>query len=260
MLDQITPVLLTCNEEANIGRVLEHLTWAETIIIVDSYSTDRTKNIASSFAAVQFVQHRFVSHAQQWNFAIHQTGIKTRWVLAMDADYVLTPQLLEELKGLQPAPDITGFRAFFRYCVFGQPLRGTLYPPVTVLFQRKGAHYYQDGHTQRLNISGKTADLKAKIRHDDRKPLSAWLQAQDRYMTLEARSLALRPWSGLCFADKMRKTIILAPLLVFLYCLLGKGCLLDGWSGIYYTFQRTAAEMILSMKLTAKLIKKSSSQ
>ena len=255
MLDQITPVLLTCNEEANIGRVLERLTWAKTIIVVDSCSSDRTMNIASSFPMVQFVQHRFVSHAQQWNFAIHETGITTRWVLALDADYVLTSQLLEELKDLQPAPDVTGFRAFFRYCVFGQPLRGTLYPPVTVLFQRKGAYYYQDGHTQRLKISGKTADLKAKIRHDDRKPLSAWLQAQDRYMTLEARSLGMRPWSGLCFADKMRKTIILAPLLVFLYCLLGKGCLLDGWAGIYYTLQRTVAEMILSMKLITKRVK-----
>jgi len=256
MLDQITPVILTCNEEANIDRALERLSWAERIVVVDSYSVDSTLDIASSFSGVEIFQRPFTSHAEQWNFAIEETSIQTRWILALDADYVLTSQLITELRQLEPEPGIAGYSVSFQYCIFGSPLRGTLYPPVTVLFQRQGASYYQDGHTQRIRVAGKTAALAGTMYHDDRKPLAAWLMAQDRYMSLEAESLADRSLSALPFADQVRRKIVVAPLLVFLYCLLVKRCILDGWPGLYYALQRSVAEIILSLKLIELRIKK----
>ena len=123
MLEQITPVLLTYNEEENIGRTLERLNWASDIVVVDSYSTDMTLAIARRNPQVRLFQRSFDSHAQQWNFAIENSGIKTEWILALDADYVLTEEVAAELARLHPEGSINGYSADFRYCVLGQPLR-----------------------------------------------------------------------------------------------------------------------------------------
>jgi glycosyltransferase involved in cell wall biosynthesis len=252
VLEQITPVLLTYNEEENIGRTLARLSWASDIVVVDSYSTDKTVAIAQKNSHVRLFQRAFDGHAQQWNFAIHEFGINTEWILALDADYVLTDQLLEELARLRPEPDINGYSAGFQYCVRGRPLRGTLYPPVNVLYRKGKAHYVQEGHTQRVQIEGCVAKLRSKILHDDRKSLSKWLQSQDRYMQLEAQHFQRAKWSELGAADKVRSFPLLAPFLVFIYCYFGKLLLLDGRCGIYYTFQRMLVETLLALRLIEK--------
>jgi glycosyltransferase involved in cell wall biosynthesis len=249
VLEQITPVLLTYNEEENIGRTLERLSWASDIVVVDSYSTDKTVAIAQKNSHVRLFQRVFDSHAQQWNFAIHESGINTEWILALDADYVLSDQLLEELGRLRPEPDINGYSAGFQYCVWGWPLRGTLYPPVNVLYRKGKAHYVQEGHTQRIQIGGRIAKVRSKILHDDRKSLSKWLQAQDRYMQLEAQHLQRTKWSELGVADKVRSFLVLAPFLVFIYCYFGKLLLLDGRRGLYYSIQRMLSESLLTLRL-----------
>ena len=132
---------------------------------------------------------RFDRHQNQWNFALKETGISSEWVLAIDADYVLTPELVEEMKSLQPPTGVNGYQASFIYCVHGKPLRGSAYPPVTVLYRHKRATYQQDGHTQRVLIDGDVRELHSPILHDDRKPLTHWLKSQNRYMRLEIRHL-----------------------------------------------------------------------
>ena len=97
MLAQITPVVLTYNEAANIGRVLARLTWADRVVVLDSFSTDETESIASGYPNVTFQQRRFDTHANQWNFGLRETGIGTPWVLALDADYVL-PEASRNIK------------------------------------------------------------------------------------------------------------------------------------------------------------------
>jgi glycosyltransferase involved in cell wall biosynthesis len=250
MLDQITPVILTFNEDMNIERVLARLIWAKSVIIVDSFSTDHTSEIISRYPAVRFFQRVFDSHADQWNYAMQHTGIETDWVLALDADYVLTSPLITELAGLKPDASVFGYRASFRYCIFGRPLRGSLYPPVTVLFRKKNATYMQDGHTQRIVVqNGDIGQLGGEILHDDRKSLSSWLQAQDHYMNLEAKVIHTARWSALSLPDKIRKMIIVAPAITFVYSFIFKQGVLDGWAGVYYALQRTLAELILSLKL-----------
>jgi glycosyltransferase involved in cell wall biosynthesis len=248
MLSTITPVILTLNEEPNIARTLAALAWASDIVLVDSHSTDNTVSIAASHPNVRVFKRGFDSHAQQWNYAIAQTGIGTEWILAMDADYVLTDELVEELRALSPS-GVNGYCMRFEYCIFGKPLRGSVYPPVVTLFRRGHGEYRQDGHTQRLDLRGPRGHLRAAIRHDDRKPLSGWLSSQARYARLEAAKLASAPSSGLSAADRIRKMLVLAPGLVFVYALLVKGTILDGRAGLYYAFQRATAEMMLSLFL-----------
>ena len=97
MRDLITPVILTFNEAPNIARTLGKLGWARDIVVVDSGSTDATLGIAGQFANVRVFHRDFESHAAQWTYALTRTGIATDWVLALDADYVLSDALVEEL-------------------------------------------------------------------------------------------------------------------------------------------------------------------
>ena len=231
MLDSITPLILTYDEESNIGRVLDKLQWAKRIVVLDSYSTDRTLSILKDYSNVDIYQRQFDTHSKQWNYGLNETGIDTDWVLALDADYVLTDDMVNELMHLQPSASTAGYESGFIYCVQGKPLSGTLYVPVTVLYLRIGAEYKQDGHTQRISLAGDVKKLQSKILHDDRKPLSRWLWAQDRYMTIEAELISSSQWSELGLTDKVRKLIFVAPFASFLYCLILKGGLFDGWAG-----------------------------
>ena len=243
----VTPLILTFNEEANIGRVLERLTWADQVVVLDSYSTDGTLAIARSFPNVVVHQRPFDSFAGQCNHGLTLVG--TEWVLSLDADYVLSSEVVDEIQALRSAPDVAGYRASFVYCVEGRPLRGTLYPPRTVLYRRDCAAYVQDGHAHHVVVDGAVRELAAPILHDDRKPLASWLSAQARYAREEAAKLRATPSAQLSRADRVRERIWLAPILAPLYALVVKGGLFDGRAGWHYALQRAYAELLLSLHL-----------
>ncbi len=256
MLDAITPLILTYNEEPNIERTLQRLTWAKRIVIIDSYSADTTLDIIKAFPNVEVLQRTFDTHACQWNYGLEQ--VTTEWVLSLDADYVLTDELLAEISHLDPATPIDGYFIPFKFCVFGKPLRNNILPPRQALFRNANATYIDDGHTQLLTVSGQSSQLSAPIHHDDRKPLGRWLWAQDRYAILEAKKLQSTPTSDLGLNDRIRQLKIVAPFAVPVYALLLKGGVLDGWAGWYYAFQRMLAELVLSLRLIeAETLKRS---
>src|SRR5947208_402291 len=244
----LTALVLTYNEQENIRRNLEALLWVPKVIVVDSFSNDRTLEIVRSFPNVQVVQRVFDTHANQWNAGLDR--IDTEWVLTLDADYVLTAELQEEIKNLEPASDLALYWGEFDYCIFGRPLRASIYPPRVVLFRTKRAGYVDEGHAQQLRVKGKLAKFKGKIWHDDRKPLNRWFQSQVRYAELEATYLLGAKSEELSRLDRLRKNwLIVAPMAMPIYLLLVRGLIFDGWNGWYYAFQRTVAEMMLSLRL-----------
>jgi len=247
MLEQVTPLILTYNEASNIERTLQQLTWAKRIVVVDSYSSDRTLDILEIYPQVQIFQREFDTHANQWNYGLQQ--VKTEWVLSLDADYLVTDELIAEIEALPKNSLVDGYFAKFKYCVFGKPLRGTLLPPRTVLFRKEKAVYVDDGHTQLLKVNGNSSRLASYIHHDDRKPLSRWLWAQDRYMIIETKKLLETPADQLSFGDRIRQTKLLAPFVILFYCLILNKGILDGWAGWYYALQRMLAEILLSIRL-----------
>ncbi|MEI2582836.1 glycosyltransferase family 2 protein [Scytonema sp. PRP1] len=247
MLENITPLLLTYNEAPNIARTLQRLTWAKRIVVIDSYSTDNTLEILNSYPQVHVIQRKFDTHATQWNYGLEQ--VSSEWVLSLDADYILTEELISEIKAIPLDTSINGYFVPFKYCVFGKPLRGTLLPPRQVLFRKAKATYINDGHTQLLHVKGQSSHVSAYIYHDDRKPLNRWLWAQDRYMMIEVKKLTHICDSELSLGDRIRKQKILAPFIILFYCLILKGGILDGWHGWYYAFERVLAEILLSIRL-----------
>lgn len=245
-LHSITPLVLTYNEQENIDRCLRGLSWAKTVVVVDSESTDRTADAIQRFPNATIEQRRFTNHTEQWNYGL--SLVASEWVLTLDADYVITDDFVKELQTLCPTSDV--YEAPFAYCVYGRALRASLYPPRAVLFRTAGFTYRQDGHTQLLDTRGApVARLTNKILHDDRKSLERWINSQRKYAELEAEKLATTPREQLGWKDRLRTWYVLAPFLTVFYCLFLRGLILNGWHGIYYTLQRVFAELTLSMTL-----------
>ena len=244
----VTPLILTSNEEENIGRTLSALTWAPEVVLIDSGSTDRTLELArAQHPNVRIITRSFDTHTEQWNFGLDQ--VQTPWVLSLDADYEISPELRREIEQLLPDDEAVGYAARFRFRVFGRTLRASVYPPRTVLFRRDRCRYRADGHTQLLHCAGPVRRLESFIYHDDRKPLSRWLQAQDRYMLIEARHLLRQDPALLNAQDRLRRRSQWAPAVMFLYLLFGRRLILDGWPGWHYVLQRTLAEALLALRL-----------
>lgn len=248
MID-VTGLVLTFNEAPNIERTLAKLSWLGEVIVIDSNSTDGTAERAAAFPNVRVIKRAFTSHAEQWNFGLAQSG-SAEWVLALDADYVLSDALVDEIRNLNPPAGVHGYSASFDYCIDGRPLRGAAYPPVTVLYRRARAQYEQDGHTQRVRIDGAVMPLTARICHDDRKSLTHWLGAQARYMELEAVKLTTA--NSLGVVDRLRRWIVIAPPAMFFYCYFVRGGVLDGRAGLFYALQRATSEAILSLFLVRR--------
>lgn len=251
-LSQVAVLILTYNEETNIGRTLAALERFPEVVVLDSGSTDETIAIASRFPNVRIVTRAFDQHATQWNYGLTSCSIRRPWVLALDADYVLPAGMVDDIANLPNESAVAGYRAAFRYCISGRPLSGALYPPHVVLYRADRARYVQGGHTQRIIVDGDVADLKGRIDHDDRKPLARWLQSQQRYAKLEVDYLLSTPIAELRSIDRFRLRGWLMPLAVPVYTLIVKRCVLDGWPGWYYTLQRMIAETMIALEIVER--------
>lgn len=247
--DNITPLLITYDEAPNLGRTLPVLDWAKKIVVVDSGSTDGTLEMLGERRQVRVLHREFDSFARQCAFGLESGEVDTEWVLSLDADHVLTPELIEELGRIEPGPTVAGYRAGFTYCIHGRPLRGSLYPARIVLFRRSRGRYVDDGHGHHVEVEGEVGDLRGRILHDDRKSLSRWLEWQGRYARAEVEKLTTTAVSELSLPDRLRRYGVIAPFAVLFYCLFIKRGILDGRAGWHYAFQRMIAELILSLFL-----------
>lgn len=253
MIEYITPLVITYNEKENIERTLKQLAWARRILVIDSGSSDGTIEIVRSYPQAQLIHRQFDNFASQCNFGIGQ--VVTPWVLSLDADYELSEALVAELRSLDPNATTSGHRARFIYRIYGRALRGSLYPPRTVLYRKDKARYQNEGHGHRVVVDGEVASLSGVIYHDDRKPLGRWLSAQQRYASQEAEHLLAWDKRSLKRTDRIRRAGWPAPPLVFVYTLLFKGCLLDGWPGWYYALQRLLAETLIALEIADRRLR-----
>lgn len=244
-LDSITVLILTHNEQANLSSTLECLTWAKQILIVDSGSTDGTLSITKNHGNTEVIFREFDHFGDQCNFGL--AHIENEWVLSIDADYKCPSSLREELIALDGSA--AGYRAKFTYMVYGKPLRSTLYPPRCVLYRKAAAVYQRDGHAHRVRIEGQVGDLQSVIVHDDWKSMTTWLSSQVRYAKMEAEKIMSVPAKELALKDRLRRGCVFAAPLNLFYCLFAKRLILDGWAGIFYSMQRTYAELLLSLFL-----------
>lgn len=254
MIDGVTPILITLNEAPNITRTLEKLGWARRIVVVDSGSSDGTLEILRRYPEVALFTRAFDNFADQCNFGLAQ--VQTEWALSLDADYELSDRLVQELSSLSDEAGVAGYRASFVYRIHRRSLRGTLYPARVVLYRVKNARYVNEGHGHKVIISGNVRALSGVIYHDDRKPLSRWFASQQSYARLEADYLLNTNQDAMSASDRLRRMAWPAPMVIFFYVLVIKGCLLDGWPGWFYALQRVLAECMIALELIDRRLRR----
>lgn len=254
----IDVVILTKDEEKNLPQCLRSLTqWAQSVHVVDSGSSDETVKIAEAHGA-RVVTHDFVTHAQQWTWALENLPATSDWVLALDADQSVTAELAESIARFVQHPG----RYVGAYMSRRQIFRGTwirfggYYPKYLLkLFHRRFVsvdlselvdhHFHVSGPTIKLN-----GDLIEENRNEDE--IHTWIEKHNRYARLQA-AFELRGSAGkkgrFFGAPDERITLYknvwsamplyVRPILFFIYRYVVRGGFLDGKNGFLFHFLQT---------------------
>lgn len=147
MLD-LTTIILTYNEELHIRRCLENVcSISQKVYVIDSPSTDRTVEVCKEFPNVEVVVHKYPGNqAEQFNWALDNIEIRTEWVLRLDADEYLMPELVEELREKLPMlpEDVTGVEFKRRHIFMGRWVKHGIYPVILLRMFRKGCGRYDN--------------------------------------------------------------------------------------------------------------------
>lgn len=191
-MNDITAVILTKNEELNIERCIDSVKGlADRIVVVDSGSTDRTVQLASELGA-EIYTHPFEHYAAQFNWALDNTDIKTKWVYRIDADEAMTDELREEVSrecSLHAGDDVNGLLMKHKICFMGRFLKhGAAYPFVKMtVFKPAHARFENRAMGEHVVLdSGRSLLLKNDCIHYDFKDLSSFIEKHNNYSTREA--------------------------------------------------------------------------
>ena len=196
----ITVIILAYNEELHIERcICSLLPIACKIFIVDSYSTDRTVEIAKSLGA-KVVQRKWKNYADQFQWALDNCNSKTDWVMRMDADEYPEPELVKEIQRRLPAIDdeITGINLRRRHIFMGRWIKyGTRYPLVLLRIWRNGKGYieqrWMDEHI--VLKSGRATTFEHDFSDHNLHNISWWIEKHNKYATREAIDVLKRKYS-----------------------------------------------------------------
>lgn len=192
-MNDITAIILTKNEEDNIERCITSIkNLVKRIVVVDSYSEDSTVEIAKNLGA-EIYEHPWKHYADQFNWALDNVDIKTKWVYRIDADEYVTPELSEEIacECKRHANDnVNGFVMKFKIWFLGRFLtHGGVYPFYNLTIFKYGKGRYEDRAMGEHIVltEGTTIDLKNDCIHYDFKNLDAWIDKHNKYATREVQ-------------------------------------------------------------------------
>jgi len=200
----LTIIILTLNEEKHIERCLHSaFQIAQQIFVVDSFSTDRTLAIAKSHGA-QVWQHEFKNHAMQLTWALDNLAIDTEWVMRVDADELISPDLADEIQNeLQAARSaINGFMVPLYVRFRGTLIRYGGYPQWQLRIWRRGkAKIEQRWMDEKIVVPGVIGRLQSEYIDDNLNNIAWWTDKHNGYSTREAIDLLNKKYGFLQVAD-----------------------------------------------------------
>jgi glycosyltransferase involved in cell wall biosynthesis len=220
-------VVVTLNEETNLARTLASVAWADEIVVVDSGSTDRTREVAESFHAELFVEP-WKGFAPQKNSALAKAS--GDWILSLDADEEVEPALADEIRrALAANPSVAGFWIPRKNLFLGRWIRhGGFYPDTKLRLFRRGSGAFDDRPVHEdIRIDGTTASLKNNLIHHAYPTLEEYLEHMNRYSSLGAKAAVETRQRGFSFLD-----IVVRPKLTFFYNYVLRLGFLDGREGL----------------------------
>jgi glycosyltransferase involved in cell wall biosynthesis len=272
---KVSVLLLTMNEERNLPRCLDALSWCDDIALVDSGSTDKTVEIARA-RNVRVLTNPFQNFAAQRNFGLKEAGFRHPWVLHLDADEVATPGFVERLLALEPNDEIDAFYIPAKLMMLDQPLiHAGLYPSYQVRLGRlEQLKFKQVGHGQREDMAREKVGVfdDPYLHYAFSNGLKAWLKRHLEYadaestVLVEARRAASIRLRDLVSSDKVtrrRSSKLLAflmplsmrPLMRFVYVYIIRRGFLDGRAGFLYAFMLSTYEAMIAILAYEKLDK-----
>lgn len=190
MLDKkkLSIIIITKDEESNIKRCLDSVSWADEIIVVDSFSTDNTIGICREYTDKIF-QKEFTDFADMKNFALSKAS--NEWALSIDADEELLGALKDEINNKIDIPQVfSAFKIKRNSQIFGRWFKysGTQNDFQVRLFRKNCVEYYQPVH-EKVSVSGKIGYLSNPILHYTYKNMSDYIKRLDRYTSIEAKQI-----------------------------------------------------------------------
>ncbi len=265
----ISILILTLNEEANLPGCLENLAGFDDVVVFDSFSTDRTVEIARDAGARVF-QRRFDDYGSQREAARTEVTYKHPWVLALDADERVDPELKVELEKIGSVPQAShrAYRMRRKDFFMGKWIKhATLYPSWFIrLYQPQWIQYEPRAVHEYPRVAGGIGELQGHLHHYSfNNGLDAWFSKHVRYAALEAKESlntvrrARLDWQGLLSpTDPVRRRramkalschMPLRPTLRFLYMYLLRRGMCDGAAGLTYCRMLALYEYMIVVKM-----------
>ncbi len=227
MREKLTVIVPTFNEEENLQECLESVSWADEIMVVDSGSTDATLEIARQFTD-RILVHEYINSATQKNWAIPQATHP--WVMIVDSDERVTPQLKREIEETLVAPQHQGYSIGRFNHFLGHPLRHGGWSPredrnIRLFMRDKGRYEDKEVHADVL-VEGTVGHLKNPLIHYSYRTLDQYFRKMERYTR----------WAAMDISKSKRRVrwhhVTLRPLGDFLRLYFMKLGFLDGFPGL----------------------------
>jgi glycosyltransferase involved in cell wall biosynthesis len=245
-MEKITIAIITKNEEEVIRQCLETVKWADEIIVVDAYSSDKTVQICREYTNKVF-QNEFADFSAQKNLALSKAG--NDWILFIDADEKISPQLKEEISLLEPHGR-AGYYIPRKNIIFGKHFRyGGHQNDLQLRLFRKSKSHFENPIHEKAAVNGKTGLLRNALEHYSTRSLSEYVEKLNLYTDLEAKFMMTQG------RTIRKRDFIIKPAGQFLLRYLFKGGYKDGLEGLifyslssFYTFIKYAKFWELSKK------------
>jgi len=262
----ISVLIMTLNEERNLPACLASLDWCDDIVVLDSYSTDRTVEIARA-AGARVYQRAHDTESGQRTYGLKEITYKYAWVYTPDADEITPPDLRDEMLAIarDPTRPETSFRIRYKNMFMGRWIKhSSLYPTwITRLVRPDRVRYEREAHS-RCFSDGPEGRLKAHfIHYSFNKGMTAWYEKHNRYSSSEARETvtSLRekrvPWRNILSPipeirrralKEMSMRVPFRPAARFVYMYVLRGGFLDGREGYHYCRLLAAYEYMIVIK------------
>ena len=240
----LSAIVIARNEEAAIAACLDSLAWCQEIIVVDSGSEDRTRELAAARGA-RVIDHDWEGYGRQKNFAVRQAA--NDWVLCIDADEVVGPALRASIEKTLADPAFRAYEMARCNRFMGVWLRhGEGYPDwILRLFDRRTAQWSDDPVHEGVVTDERVGRLDGDLLHESAETLHSYLEKQNLYTTLQAQAL----YRNRVHASTAR--LVLSPLVRFLKFYLLRGGFLDGVPGLVHVSVGCFNSFMKNAKLAA---------
>jgi len=261
----VSILILTLNEEANLAECIDSCGWSDDIVVYDSMSEDRTLEIAKAKGA-RVVQRRFDNYAAQRNAALTTVQYKNPWVLMVDADERVPPELAREIEMTVggAGADVALFRMRRKDFFLGKWLRRSSgYPSWFGRLIRLGRVRVEREVNEEYITDGRVLHLEEHLHHYPfNKGIAYWFERHNRYSTMEAIAMSMHndrivvpelfardPINRRRMLKQLLYRLPLRPLIVFIYLYIVRLGFLDGRAGFYFSRMRAAYEMLIDLKV-----------